>query len=326
MLNAPHLAFALILGSGFLFFSAINGYQTGALSGLEAYSGLAKAGVASGIVAVAAISIGAWLGGLDGTLIGLSISAFARCGIHNTWLRLETRAQAITPHYHGIFRQEKAIIFKFALPAAMAGYYSMPMIWLVNSFLVRQPGGYGEIALYASSSSLRILVLFIPQVINNVSLSILNHTKGSADKHAYTRVFRTNVLIVFLATFAGASVVGLFGHTILGIFGKDFGGGITVLRVLMISTVIEGISIALYQHIQAQEKIWKSFFIINIPRESLFVILAFILVPKEGALGLSIAYTLCWLLTLMTLSISVYSERLIVARIRSTVTNILKLY
>ena len=60
MLKAPHLAFALMIGSGFLFFSSINGYQTGALSGLEAFGSLAKAGVASGIVAVAAISIGAW--------------------------------------------------------------------------------------------------------------------------------------------------------------------------------------------------------------------------------------------------------------------------
>lgn len=63
MLKAPHLTVALMIGSGFLFFSSVNGYQTGALSGLEAYGGLAKAGVASGIVAVAAISLGAWWGG-----------------------------------------------------------------------------------------------------------------------------------------------------------------------------------------------------------------------------------------------------------------------
>ena len=41
ILKAPHLAIALMIGSGFLFFSSINGYQTGALSGLEAYGGLA---------------------------------------------------------------------------------------------------------------------------------------------------------------------------------------------------------------------------------------------------------------------------------------------
>jgi O-antigen/teichoic acid export membrane protein len=83
MLKAPHLAISLMIGSGFLFFSAINGYQIGGLSALEAYGGLAKAGVASGIMAVAAISLGARWGGLNGAVVGLSMSAFVRCAIHN---------------------------------------------------------------------------------------------------------------------------------------------------------------------------------------------------------------------------------------------------
>jgi O-antigen/teichoic acid export membrane protein len=306
ILKASHLEFALMIGSGFLFFSSINGYQTGTLSGLEAFSSLAKAGIISGIVAVAAISLGAWWGGLNGTLIGLSISAFVRCAIHNRWLRLESLAQGIKSQYRGSLSQEKAIVLKFALPAAIAGYYSMPMIWLANSFLVRQPDGYGEMALYASSSSVRLLVLFIPQVINNVSLSILNNIRGSGDAQRYKRAYRSNVVIIFLATLTGSLIIGLFGDTILSIFGKEFRGGKMVLQILMISTVFEGVAIALYQHIQAQGKIWTSLFFINLPRETVFVILAFIFVPAKGAVGLSVAYTLCWLLTLASICMLVY--------------------
>ena len=182
-LKAPHLSVALMIGSGFVFFSAINGYQTGALSGLEAYGGLAKAGVVSGIMTVIAISLGAWTGGLNGTLVGLSISAFLRCLIHSWWLRLEGKAQGIVPQYRGSLSQEKAIIIRFALPAAIAGYYSMPMFWLANSFLVRQPGGYGEMALYSAANNLRLLVLFIPNVMNNVGLSVLNNEKAKGDVH-----------------------------------------------------------------------------------------------------------------------------------------------
>ena len=64
--------------------------KQGCFPGLEAYGSLARAGVISGIVAVAAISLGAWTGGLNGTLMGLSISAFLRCLIHGWWLRLES--------------------------------------------------------------------------------------------------------------------------------------------------------------------------------------------------------------------------------------------
>lgn len=310
MLKEPHLSFALMIGSSFLFFSAINGYQTGSLSGLEAFGSLAKAGVLSGFAAVTAISLGAWWGGLNGTFVGLSISAFVRWAIHKRWLRLESRVHGIKPQYIGSLRREKAIIYKFALPAALAGYYSMPMIWLANAFLVRQPKGYEEMALYSSSSSVRMFVLFIPQVINNVSLSILNNIKGSGDTQRYRRAYRSNVVIIFFVTLTCSLVVGLFGDTILGIFGKEFRGGKMVLQVLMISTIFESVSIALYQHLQAQAKIWTSLFFINIPRESAFIILAFIFVRVKGAVGLSVAYTLCWLLTLIVILILVYREQI----------------
>ena len=289
-LKAPHLSVALMIGSGFVFFSAINGYQTGALSGLEAYGGLAKAGVVSGIMTVIAISLGAWAGGLNGTLVGLSVSAVLRCLIHSWWLRLEGKAQGIVPQYRGSLGQEKVIITRFALPAAIAGYYSMPMFWLANSFLVRQPGGYGEMALYSAANNLRLLVLFIPNVMNNVGLSILNNEKAKNDVSHYNRLFGSNVLHIFLVSLAGILVVGIFGRSMLQLFGKDFGAGYTLLWLLLASTIFEGLSIALYQYVQSKAKIWLSFFSISVPRDAFLVIAAYYLVQSYGGAGLATAY------------------------------------
>jgi O-antigen/teichoic acid export membrane protein len=291
MLKAPHLAFALSIGSGFLFFSSINGYQLGALSGLEAYGSLAMAGAASGVASVAAISVGAWLGGLNGALLGLNISALVRCAIHNRWLRIESRVQGIKPQYRGSLSQEKAVIRHFALPAAIAGYYSMPMIWLANSFLVRQPGGYEEMALYSAANNLRIIVLFLPTVMNSVSLSVLNNEKAKGDIHHYKRVFRSNVAYIFLVSMGGVLAVGVFGRPILQLFGKDFGAGYTLLWFLLASSLFEGLSIALYQYVQSKAKLWQSFFSINIPREAFFVVATYYLVQSHGGAGMAAAYT-----------------------------------
>jgi O-antigen/teichoic acid export membrane protein len=309
ILKAPHLSPALMAGSGFLFFSVINGYQMGALSGLEAYGSLAKAGMASGLLAAAAIPAGAWWGGLNGTLIGLSLSGLLRFAVHYGILRRESRIRGIKPHCRGSLKHAKAVLLRFALPAALAGYYSMPMIWLANSFLVRQPGGYGEMALYASSSSVKMVVLFIPQVVNTVSLSVLNSMKGEGDDRRYRRLYFISILAIFMATAAAASGFGLFGAGVLGLFGKEFRAGGPILRILMIAAVFEGLSIALYQHLQVQGKIWLSLYAINIPREALFVILAFLLVPARGAVGLSLSYTLCWLSTLLVIAVLVYRGR-----------------
>ena len=309
MLKAPHLAVAIIIGSGFLFFFSLHGYQTGALSGLEAYGSLAKAGVASGVVAVVAISLGAWWGGLNGSIIGLSISAFARCVIHNRWLRLETRKQGLKPQYHGSMSQEIAIIFNFALPAALAGCYSFPMVWLANSFLIQQQNGYEEMALYASATAVKQLVLFIPQVINSVSLSVLNNFRGKMDEQGYKRVYKANIWIVIGITLPVGLFLGLFGDVILGVFGKDYRGGKMLLQILMISTIFESLAVSLYQHIQSQGKIWTTLFLINIPKEAVFAGLAFILVPTQGAIGLGWAYTICLLWTLAIVGILVYHDR-----------------
>jgi len=290
MLKAPHLAVPLMLGSGFLFFSSINGYQTGALSGLEAYGSLAKAGIVSGVMAVGSISLGALWGGLNGTLIGLSLSAFVRCTIHFIWLWYESRGQHIKPTYKGSFIQEKKIIFKFALPAAIAGYYSMPMIWLANSLLVRQPGGYGEMGLFSAANNLRILILFLPNVVNSVGLSVLNNEKAKKDLKNFNRVFKSNVLFIFIVSLCCVLIIGIFGRTILHFFGKEFVAGHYILWFLVCSSFFESISIALYQYIQSHSKIWLSFFTISLPREAFFVLVAYYLVKTSGGEGLGVAY------------------------------------
>jgi O-antigen/teichoic acid export membrane protein len=172
------------------------------------------------------------------------------------------------------------VILKFALPAIIAGYYSMPMIWLANTFLVRQPGGYGEMALYSAANSLRILVLFLPSVMNSVGLSVLNNEMAKGDLTHYNRLFRFNVLYIFLVSLGGVLGVGIFGRPILQLFGKDFGAGHFLLWLLLVASLFEGLSIALFQYLQTKAKIWLSFFNINVPREAFLVVASYYLVQS----------------------------------------------
>lgn len=290
MLKAPHLSISLIIGSIFLFFSSVNGYQIGALSGLESYKSLAKAGIISGISSVIAISLGAFFGGLNGAVLGLGVSSIIRCFFHYIWLNRESKSHNIKSIYRGSFRQEKDIILKFALPAAIAGYYSTPMIWLTNSFLVQQPSGYAETGLFSAANNLRILVLFLPNVINNVSLSILNNEKSKKDRKHFNQVFITNVILIFCISLIGVLVFGFFGRSILRIFGKDFEAGHSILLYLVCSSLFESVCISLYQYIQSHSKMWLSFFSINVPRELFFVITAYFLVKSFGGEGLAMSY------------------------------------
>lgn len=290
MMNAPHLSHNLLVGSVFLFFSVINGYQTGALSGLEAYGGLAKAGILSGIFSTIFISLGAILSGLNGALFGLGASAFFRFIFHYRFLRLESALQNIFPKFKGSYNREKSILFNFSLPAAFSGYYSMPMIWFANSFLVRQPNGYGEMALYSAANNIRLLVLFLPNVMNVVGLSVLNNELhgGNFVRHKY--IYRSNVVKIFFISLCGFLTAGLLDHQLLELFGNNFLPGHKILWLLLFSTLFESLSIALYQYLQSLSKLWHSLFLITIPREGCLVIMSFLLVQPYGGVGLATAY------------------------------------
>ena len=289
ILKVQELAPALMVGSAYIFFTAVNGYQTGSLSGLEAYKSLAKAGVASGTVVLPAIYLGASLGGTTGAVIGLSISAFIRCCIHNSFLRIEIQLHNIKPEYSISFRQENKLVLNFALPAILAGFYSQPLIWLGSYFLAHQPRGYEELAYYSAALNIKSILLFIPLTINGVVSSILNHLRGCKNEKHYAILFRFNVIFLFATTLASAFLIAALSNFFLGLFGKGFAEGKIVLWVLLAAGVLEASATSIYNHIQNTGKLWHSFFIINVPLGLLFVSVAFFLVPLYGAIGLGIA-------------------------------------
>lgn len=297
VLKAPHLSTALIIGAGYVFFTAVNGYQAGAFIGLEGYQNLSKAAVISGIVTVAGIALGAWWLKLTGALIGLSFTAMFRCTIHNIWLKKEFAKHGISVTYKNL-RQEVGLIHTFALPAALSGYVTMPAIWLGNTFLVRQQDGMEQMAIYNAALTFRMAVMFLPQVINNVGMPILNDYKGHADAVMYRRAFRVTLLMnAGIIVFVSLILSGV-GPMVLHLFGKNYGAAFPVLKILLLSALIEGVSVTVYQIIQSHARIWQSFMFVALPYCALFTGLAYWLTPTLGAEGLAIAYTGGWALNL----------------------------
>jgi O-antigen/teichoic acid export membrane protein len=293
-LNAPHLAPALMIGAGFALFSAFNGYLMGALAGLESYPSIAKAAAFGSIATVVGVSLGAWTLGLNGAMLGLTASAALQSLFYHWYLRAELSRQGLRARYDNLGR-EREIVFGFALPAALNGYFSMPSIWLARTVLVRQPDGYEEMALYGAAWTIRSLAQVVPIVANTVGLAILNHVKGSGDAARYQRLFQENVAFIFLTTLAAAAVLMGFSDFFLRAFGRGFSEGKLVLWILLASTLPESLAVGLYQYIQSQGRMWLTFPGLVVPRQTLYVVMAYVLVPDHGAVGLAIAFLISML-------------------------------
>ncbi|HYW71434.1 MAG TPA: hypothetical protein VE961_10380 [Pyrinomonadaceae bacterium] len=290
VLKAGHLTLGIRLAALVVFFTVHNFYQTGALAGLEHYSGIARAGVIGGIAYLVVCVAGALIWGREGALAGLSIAAGIQWLSLRYSLRRETARQELFVDYRG-WRDERELIVKFALPAALSGCSSMPALWLANAVLVRQAGGYSQMALYAAATNLRIVVLLLPNLLNNVGMSVLNNVRGLGNLKQFRKAFWSNLALTAGVTAISAIVMTAVGPYALVIFGRRFEGGYPVLVALMVSTIFEILMQATYQIVLTHGKMWLSFFAVVFPRDLLVVVLAFVFAPKSGALGLALAYT-----------------------------------
>ena len=279
----------LRIAAFFVLFAVMNGYQLGALAGLESYRTLAVGAGAQGILQIVLTGLGAWRWGVNGALFGLLFTAAARWMFFHFALRSEAAEQGIKLRYSGLW-EESPVLLRFAIPAALSGMSSAPAAWIGSALLMRQSGGHGQVALFSAALSFKSAALFLPLVLNNVGMSILNHQRGLRDENRFRKVFWTNTGITVGCVTLGALVIAATGRYLLKAFGHGFTEGYPVLLLLMMAAAIETMAVAVYQVIQAQEKMWLSLLGVVLPKDFALVLSAYLLVPSYGAIGLGIAH------------------------------------
>ncbi len=99
-----------------IFFTALNGYQNGALAGFENFKGISIVNSLNGLLTFPVVFFGAYYWGVHGVVVGLAfISVF-------TWIsslyffHLSTRKHDISITFNGI-KNEMKILYEFSLPS-----------------------------------------------------------------------------------------------------------------------------------------------------------------------------------------------------------------
>jgi O-antigen/teichoic acid export membrane protein len=312
-LNAPHLSDGLKIMAIYLVFSAMSGYQMGALAGLEGYRRIARLGVLHGVIHIALCTAGVWFYGLSGALWGLVASLVVRWWLYHVAIRREAAILGIKPAYV-MHRHERGVLLRFSVPAALAGLTTMPALWLANTFLALQPDGYTQLGLYSAAINLKTAVMFLPLTVNTVSTSLINNQLGVGQKARYRRVFLANAAITAGSALLGALAAVTLGGYLLQLFGTEFDKASGILLVLMVAVVPESLMISLYQIVQSREKMWWSFFAVALPRDVLVCGLAFVLVPSMAAEGLAWSYLLASVVALCPVIYFVWKSNVYLAR------------
>lgn len=271
------------------FFQASVSYQLGALQGFGAFRVLGQGGILAGVAHVAFAAVGAGYAGLEGALIGFVLSSGLRAAIFEVLLRRVRRAHGI-PRYAPAEPGEYGPIWRFALPAGLAGFVTMPCLWLVTVIVARLPDGLALVGILSVAHQVRQAVLQLPSLLNAVSFSVLSRLKGQGEARGYREVFWSALWmnLAFAMLLVGALAFG--AEPVLRLFGNDFGAGRWVLVLLLASVLPELVAATFYQLVQSAGHMWRSLFLIAMPRDLLYLGLAALFVPKHGVLAAAAAY------------------------------------
>jgi len=301
VLAAPQLAGPLTIGAVLVFFGALNGAQTGALAGFEAFQTIARVNIYAGLASFPLIVLGVWRWGLRGAIWGSVVALAINWALSHRALRQECEKAGVAYQFAHCSR-EWSVLHRFSLPAFLGSILVVSAIWVCNAMLARQPQGYAELGLYAAADKWRVLIVFVPSYVFAMVLPVLSNLHGEGDGAAFQKVFKANLQLNGSLALVTAALIAVFAGPIMRVYGDAFRGGRVVLLVLAFAAIAEVFNATLGQPLVAAHKMWWRFGF-----DVLFVVLlvglAWVLIPKRGALGLAAAYGFAYALTSLAISL-----------------------
>jgi len=293
-LAAPRLAIPLAIGSGLVLFGAINGAQTGALAGLEAFRMIALVNMWAGISSLPLIVVGVWKWGLQGAVCGSVAAMAANCLLNNVAIRRECRKAGIRYDFHNCFR-EIHVLHKFSLPAFLASIVVGPALWVCNAMLVNRPDGYADMGLYTAADKWRLMILFVPTSLAGTTLPMLSNLYGD-DAIGYARVLRANLLLNLGLTVLPTIIVSLLSIPILSLYGPGYRSAWPILVILAVAAIPESLNNSLGYAVLSSASVWWRFWF-DALLAVVLVGFAWWAIPRWSGVGLAIAYALAFSLT-----------------------------
>jgi O-antigen/teichoic acid export membrane protein len=262
--------------------------QACAMAGFEAFGSQARIswiGAACTLLASAALGLGFGVAGaISGILCGLVFRLIASSIVLNSKIR-DLNGASVS----AVSSEVRHRLVSYAVPAALAGVTALPATWLAAAALTNQDGGLHAYAAYAAAFNIKSLMLFVPAIITNVTVPRLSFELATNDSGRVRHTFFLAVLAALVTLCAAALAVNLALPWVIGAFGSEFASDTALFRLVIITGVLEGVSIALYCLFQARGQLWLPFFVFSLPRDIVLVLAALLLCPQYGAIGLGAA-------------------------------------
>src|SRR3954454_8196912 len=266
-------------------------FLNGVLQGLHVFRTLAIASVVSGLLFITVVGAGAWVGGLDGAIVGFAAGSTIRSIVVGATAIRQLRKSGLTFSWrsllNGPIRRE---LVSFQLPAGLAGCVTTPTLWLIPAILTRNTQNFGDVATYSVLLMVKSLIVLPASVISLALQPSAEKALGSNHVSTAIKVFRTASIVSIAVVASAALVFAVLAKHVLTVFGQDFASETAALQLMMIAAVAEAAAICLYMRIQATNRMWASIAATLLPRDFAMLAIVVMFTSKYGLWAATMAH------------------------------------
>lgn len=288
--------------------AAIGAVQLGLFNGLERFRDQAAISLATLPIVIALPAFGALRGGFEGALIGLA-AAYALRGVIAHWRLLAILREAGIPWSLGNLRGKALLLRNYALPATLSGLAMLLAVWGGQTLLVRSPGGSAMVGLFAAAFAIKTIAMFVPTQMLGALMPALSRRHAEGESAERRRLLYANAglacAVAILLALAGIALA----PWLMRLFGHGFVGGEGALRLLLLATPLEALTVTLYQEVQSRGRFWKNLVWVNLPLGVVVLAAAALLVPARLAEGLALAWLIGWAVALAGTILAMITEK-----------------
>jgi O-antigen/teichoic acid export membrane protein len=254
-LHSSFLAPMIRVSAWMLVFGAINGAQVGALSGLHAFSTIARINVASGLASFPLLVGGAYFYGLRGAVWALVLSLLLNSVLSQIAIRRELRLANIQMQFRGA-SAEAPLLWRFSLPAILCGAMVAPVNWICGAMLARRPDGLAQMGIFNAANQWFSVLLFLPMVLEQVSLPMISERIGAQDSHRSRRLLMASIAVNFIVVTPMVLLGILASPLIMRFYGPGFAGNASTLIVVLLTAGLFAIQAPIGQLVAAADRMW----------------------------------------------------------------------
>jgi O-antigen/teichoic acid export membrane protein len=184
--------------------------------------------------------------------------------------------------------KELRFLAVFSIPALLTNIVPAPCLALAQTLLIRQPGGYGSLAVFTAAFQMRAGIVLLPALLSQALVPMLARTSGSGSLPRRS-LMRATCAATLAVSVPLAGIVCCFPKYLMLAYGHSFAGNSPVLILLAVSGVVSSMTNPFTAAVISSGKMW-TLSLAYAAWGAVFLSVAYALLPALQGTALSAAF------------------------------------